>query len=323
MQLGDIYDFFVREGVKTDPRERSLIKAKLRKSRREFQKVEKTRKKFFDKESFANPFADTRILFGKPQTPIHTILVGIDIEPAELLLADRLRQAGEPIDLVLAHHPEGVALAGLDEVMDLQTEVLARLGIRSEIAKDLMERRIKEVGRRLHAGNHNRSVDAARLLNIPYLCCHTPADNHVTGYLATLMKRSRPKRLKDIIDLLSQEPEYQDAMRCKAGPRILIGKPADAPGRICVDMTGGTEGSKEIFGRLSQLGIGTLLGMHLSDEHFNKIKDEHIHVIMAGHIASDNLGMNLLLDKLEKKVDLKIIECSGFRRYRRYGTHSR
>jgi hypothetical protein len=29
------------------------------------------------------------------------------------------------------------------------------------------------------------------------------------------------------------------------------------------------------------------------------------------------LGMNLLLDKLERKSDIEVIECSGFRRVKR------
>ena len=82
-------------------------------------------------------------------------------------------------------------------------------------------------------------------------------------------------------------------------------------------MTGGTEGSKDIFQKLSQAGIGTILAMHLSEEHFRKVRAEHINVIIAGHIASDSLGLNLLLDKLEKRQKFSIIECSGFKRVKR------
>jgi hypothetical protein len=40
-------------------------------------------------------------------------------------------------------------------------------------------------------------------------------------------------------------------------------------------------------------------------------------VVIAGHISSDTLGLNLLLDEIEKEEKLKIINCSGFRRIRR------
>ena len=42
------------------------------------------------------------------------------------------------------------------------------------------------------------------------------------------------------------------------------------------------------------------------------------HAVVAGHISSDNLGVNLMLDGLEKKYgQLEFVECSGFRRFRR------
>ena len=180
-----------------------------------------------------------------------------------------------------------------------------------------MTKRIEEVSRRLHGANHTRTVDAAKLLDIPLMCCHTPADNHVAQYLQRLVDTKKPKTLQDIVDLLLKEPEFQDAAFNKAGPQILIGKAKDKAGKVLVDMTGGTEGSKEIFARLSQIGIKTQLSMHLSEAHYERIKSEHMHVVISGHMASDNLGMNLLLDKLERKGRLEIIECSGFRRVKR------
>ena len=317
MRLGEIYKFFIDQGIKTDLRKPAQIRKKLQETKKAFRKLSKEEKKFFDKESFTSPFSDTRVLNGDLNLSVRRILVGIDIEVGEVLLADRLSQRGKKIDLIFAHHPEGKALAGLHDVMDLQADYLEELGLNRQVADRLMKNRIDEVGRRLHGANHTRAVDAARLFGIPLLCCHTPTDNHVTRYLQSLMARKKPKNLKEIISLLLEEPEYQDAAREKAGPRILIGSPLDKPGKIVVDMTGGTEGSKEIFGRLSQAGVGTLLCMHLSEEHFNKAKSEHLHVVCAGHMASDNLGINLLLDKLEKKDSFEIVECSGFRRARR------
>jgi len=317
LRLKKIYDFFIQQGILEDLRSRRKITEGLRTARRECRKLKSFEKKFFDKENLTNPYSDTRILCGDQDTQVRRILVGIDMEVGEILLADRLTEKGKKIDLILAHHPEGRALAGLKEVMNLQTDVLCDLGLDAKIAKDFMDKRIDEVTRRLHAANHSRAVDVARLLDVPFMCCHTPADNHVAGYLQKIMDTRKPKTLEDIIRILMKEPEYQQAMKDKVGPRILVGKPKDLAGKIFVDMTGGTEGSKDVFGRLSQLGVKTLIGMHLSEEHFNRIKSEHMNVIIAGHIASDNLGMNLLFDKLEKHGDFEFIECSGFRRVKR------
>ena len=43
-----------------------------------------------------------------------------------------------------------------------------------------------------------------------------------------------------------------------------------------------------------------------------------MNVIIAGHMASDTIGMNLLLDEIEKVEKFEaVIELSGFRRVRR------
>lgn len=317
MKLKDIYELFVREGMKADPRTKVQINQYFAEKKKEFRSANQKQRKFFDKDCLTNPYADTRILHGDPKREIRRILVGIDMESAEVVLADQLSCRGDEVDLILAHHPEGFALAGLYDVMHMQTAFLKNLGIKENIAKKLMQSRIDEVTRKLHSANHTRSVDAAKLLDIPMMCCHTPADNHVTTYLQNLMGRAKPKTLKHIVDLLMKEPEYIEATFTKVGPSILVGKGTDKAGRIYVDMTGGTEGSSRAFARMSQIGIDTLLGMHYSEIHYKSIRAEHINVVNAGHMASDNLGMNLLLDKLERKAKVEIIACSGFKRFKR------
>jgi len=317
LTLKEVYEIFIREGIKADLRKPKQIQGYLRDKKKEYHKLNSTSRKFFDKECLKNPYADMRILHGDPQQEVRRILIGIDIGVGELLMAEQLAQRGKGFDLVLAHHPRGIALAGLHDVMSLQTDLLVNLGIKESIANDLMRKRVNEVARSLHSANHNREVDAAKLLNISLMCCHTPADNHVAKYLQRLVDTKKPKNLKQIIDLLMREPEYKDSAAQKAGPEILIGKAKDSAGQIVVDMTGGTEGSTDIFARLSQVGVQTLLGMHYSQAHFKKIKAEHIRVVNAGHIASDNLGMNLILDRLVKKGRIEIVACSGFRRFKR------
>jgi putative NIF3 family GTP cyclohydrolase 1 type 2 len=149
------------------------------------------------------------------------------------------------------------------------------------------------------------------------MCIHTPADNHVADYLQKLFDSKRPKKLSHVTGLLKRIPEYADGLKKGSGPRILIGDPGKDAGKVFVDMTGGTEGPKRVYARLSQAGVGTVVGMHLSDEHFKYAKEEQISVVIAGHIASDTLGLNLLLDEIEKKGELDIIPCSGFVRIRR------
>ena len=56
--------------------------------------------------------------------------------------------------------------------------------------------------------------------------------------------------------------------------------------------------------------------MHMKEESREEAIKNHINVIVAGHISSDSLGMNLFLDKLAAK-NIKIIPCSGLTRVRR------
>ncbi|MFA6078395.1 MAG: NGG1p interacting factor NIF3 [Candidatus Omnitrophota bacterium] len=317
MRLIDIYNLAIKKGIDKDPRSAVVIQKAVSGKKKEYRKLKGVDKSSYDTERLRNPYADTRILFGDPSKDIKTIMVGIDMESNELLAADRLNERGAGVDLVMAHHPEGIAWSTLYDVMHMQADILEKFGIPVEVAEDQMKDRIGEVSRSLSPSNHFRSVDMARLLNMPFMCVHTPADNHVQDYLQRLFDRKKPKKLSEVMSILKAIPEYVDGLKKNAGPKILIGEPDKPAGKIFIDMTGGTEGSKRIFARLSQAGVGTIVAMHLGEEHYKNAKTEHINVVIAGHIASDNLGLNLLLDEIEKKEKFNIIPTSGFIRVRR------
>ena len=317
MKLQEFFRLAIQAGIDADPRGRAVVEQELREARRAYEELKPEDKVTFDQEKLENPYADSRILYGNPDRNVDTVLAGVDIETPELLLADRLSQKGTGIDLVVAHHPEGRAFANFYEVMKMQADILNRFGVPINVAEDQLSSRMKEVERSLMPANHARPVDAARLLDIPYLCLHTPADNMVASHLQALFERESPARLKDVVKLLKQIPEYQEAARNNAGPRILIGTDDQRTGKLFVDMTGGTSGSKDTLEKLSQSGVGTIVGMHMSEDHRKEAEKHHIHVVIAGHISSDTLGLNLLLDVIEKHGPLAIVECSGFKRIRR------
>ena len=307
MILRDIYESAVANGINADPRGKKTVIKTLEKKNKAYKDMKKDDKEFFDTESHTNPYADTRILHGKGDEDIKTVLIGIDMESTELLLADRLAAKGQKIDLVIAHHPEGKAYANFYEVMDMQADILNKFGVPINIAESLLEGRMKEVGRRLMPVNHTRASDTAKLLDIPFMCMHTPTDNMVVNYLQKLLDKKAPETLGDIIDILMEIPEYREASKNNAGPKMLLGSKERSAGKIFVDMTGGTEGAKDIFESLANAGVGTIVCMHLSDEHRKKAEKHHINVVVAGHISSDNVGINLMLVKIQKMGKLKVI----------------
>ena len=291
MQLSRIYDLVLKYGIECDPRrDKSAIKS----------------------------YADTAILYGSGEKQVHKILVGIDIETPELLLADKIRHR-DGLDLVISHHPEGIAYAGLYQVMRLQVDLLEHIGLERKAAEQFLEVRQREVERRISPANHMRSVDAARLLSLAFMCIHTPADNQVADFVLKFLQKAKPRCVGDIPGILLQIPEYKQAAERLAGPKLILGNPKRPAGSIFVDMTGGTEGSKEVFQKMHKAGVRTLVSMHLSEEHLSKVKDANLNVVIAGHIASDTLGLNLLLDKIEKEEKFDCVSCSGFQRIRRIG----
>lgn len=316
MKLSAIYELIVSKGITSDPRGVEEVDKYLTKVKSKYEEMKQDEQADFDLEQLTNPYSDTRILYGAGEREIKAVLAGIDIELGELMLAQHLNSKGQHIDLVLAHHPEGKALAALSDVMHLQEDILYRLGVPINIAEDIMASRIAEVKRGLMPLNHNRTVDAAKILDLPLMCAHTPADNLVTKYLENIFAERTPDTVGDIIKILKEIPEFKEAVKVNAGPMVFVGSKERRAGKIFVDMTGGTGGSDDAFSKLAQAGVGTIVGMHIGEKHRKEAEKAHLNVVIAGHMASDSLGMNLLLDELEQR-DIEVICCSGLIRYKR------
>jgi putative NIF3 family GTP cyclohydrolase 1 type 2 len=316
MKIKEIYELAIKKGIESDPRGKKDVMNLLKKENEKFKELSKEKKEEYDKENLKNPYSDTRVLYGELNKDVKTILAGIDLGVAEVLLADRLNEKGKKIELLLSHHPSGKALVKLHKVMDLQADIWHRFGVPINIAEGILTERIKEVQRTILPANYNQAVDAARILKIPYICIHTPADNLVTNFLQKFLNNKKPYLVSDVLKFLKQLPEYKDAAYFGAGPTVIQGNEDKRAGKILVDMTGGTSGPKEMIEKLSNAGVGTLVCMHVKEESRKEAKKHHINIIIAGHMASDSLGLNLFLDELEKK-EIEIISCSGLKRVKR------
>lgn len=316
MNVNEIYKLFIKLGMENDPRGWNKVQEILDRTKKEYEKLSEKEKERFDIEKLYNPYADTRILNGDLEKEVKRVLVGIDIDTSEILLAKELGRNGKDIDLVISHHPAGYAYANFYDVMHLQEDLLAKIGVPINYAEGILYPRILEVERKVMPANHNKAVDAARLLGIPFMCCHTPADNCVSTYLQKIFDTKSPYNLQEVLEILEEIPEYKEAGKRNNPPKILVGNPKNRAGKIFVDMTGGTEGPIEAISKLADIGVGTIVGMHMSEEHRKEAEKYHINVVIAGHMASDSLGMNILLDHLERN-GVEILNCSGFIRVSR------
>lgn len=316
MKLGDIYHLIVEMGIKADPRGEKKIKKVLEDSKKKLEKLEGKKKELADKDVTWNPYTDCRLLYGEPDREIKSLLAGIDITPGEIVLADRLGEKGSPIDMVLAHHPHGIGTSHLDFVMRLQPEHWAKVGVPIAQAESAMAKRLKDVHWATKARNHTQTIDAARLLDMPFMCSHTPADSLGYQYLAKYLMDKDPLTLGDLVDALLGIPEYQEAEKVGAGPEIFVGNPEGSVGEKFVFFTGGTSPGPESIPKLARAGVSTIITMHWTDELKKETEKEGIYVVIAGHDSSDSIGMNLILDELEKK-GVKPYACSGFFRHKR------
>jgi len=317
IKLGEIYDIAVHKGMVEDKRPLEDIEMFLEREQKAFDKLDESDKPFFDTEKLTNPYSDTRICLGDRDTEIRGLIVGIDMEVGEVLLADRLREKGSPIDLILAHHPEGPGFANLHEVMGMQADLWATEGVSIAAGDALMGPRAQEVRRKIMPANHYRAIQAAELLGFTAMSCHTPADNSVNSLVQRHLDDSAPSTLEEVVKVLREIPEYADAAKKGYGPTLVLGSDSNRAGKMVTDMTGGTEGPKDALDRLAQAGVGTLVGMHYSEEHRKHAEELNLNLVIAGHISSDTIGMNIILDEIEKAGDVEIICTSGMIRVKR------
>ena len=119
MKTQEIFDLAIQMGIESDFRGKEGVTKFLDRKKKKYEALSPEAKEEFDKEILINPYLDSRIYNIAEDKDIKKILVGIDIDTSELLLA---KQLGD-IDLVIGHHPIGKGLVGLPDIMELQADV--------------------------------------------------------------------------------------------------------------------------------------------------------------------------------------------------------
>lgn len=319
MKLTKLFHAAIQHGIDADPRGRKVIEKNLKKQKEKYEKLEGKEKEYFDEERLWNPFADSRIICGTGEEDVKTVMVGIDIETPEILLADRLRENGEKIDALMLHHPEGRALGDLEKVMPLQIDMLSLAGVPVNVSEGHLHPRMDRVARSVHAANLFATERAAELLGFAAFNTHTPTDNLVWKFIEKTICKREFDDLQEVINALLDIPEYKYYAKKGTPPIIANGGKSGRTGRIfATEFTGGTNGPEEFLEAQAHAGVGTVLSMHVTDKSLEKAKEKHVNMIQCSHMASDAIGMNLLLDLLcKEEKSLKTIDVAGFIRVKR------
>ncbi len=311
MTIQQIYKLAIEMGINADLRGKKAVEKYLERQDKIFEQLSPKKKLLFDRDRLTNPYMDSGIWVDNKK-PVKKVLAGIDIDTGEVLLSERLG-----CDTIITHHPIGKGLAALADVMHLQADVLALYGVPINVAEHLMKIRISEIDRAVHPSNHYQSIDAAKLLGINLMNVHTSADNMVASYIQKEISKKELEYVGEVMEVLSNIEEYKQSAKLGVPIKLFVGDEDDKAGKIALtELTGGTEGTKDIYRNLQMAGVGTIIGMHMTEKNREEAKKYHINVIICGDVPSDSIGMNLFLDELEKK-DIKVIPAGGLIRVKR------
>lgn len=249
---------------------------------------------------------DTEI--GCPGEDIKRVLAGIDMDTATLLAAK-----DQGYDCVAEHHGiMGKAVRIGDQMLKDQMMLMYRFGVPINVAQKAIEKRARQESQKMHSKNLNRQADFAKFIGMPYIGLHTPADligQAVVQEKMDQLNNSNPfATLQDVVDVLNQFPEVQNALQ---DPAIRVGEPGSYAGRICVLFAGVTGGGAGVYKTFFDYGVGTLVMMHMPEDDIKALQEHNKgNVIIAGHMASDSIGFNRVLDAWEE-AGLEVTRIGG------------
>lgn len=250
--------------------------------------------------------ADTGIIHEGEK--IQKVLMGVDMETPELMLAKELG-----FDAVVSHHPHtGSPDVNFAKVMDIQIDRMMHFGIPVNRAQKALRKKQSSVERGSHAGNYDRTASAAKLLDMPYMNIHLPADligeREIQTYLDNRFSDAPKAKLKDVVEALKELEIYKNAL---ASPVIRVGGDNDYAGRIAVLFAGGTNGGAEVYKAYFAAGVGTIIAMHCPEDVKTAVEEQNIgNVIVAGHMASDSIGLKKIAEKW-RSMGVEVITTAG------------
>lgn len=239
---------------------------------------------------------------------IKRVLAGIDMSDATLLAA---KQMG--YDCVAEHHGiMGKAMHIGDQMYKDQMMLMYKFGVPINVAQKAIETRAKEESQKMHSKNLNRQADFAKFLGMPYVGIHTPADligqKIVQDRMDELTKDNPFVTLQEVVDALNEFPEVRNALQ---DPLIRVGSPDSYAGKICVMFAGVTCSTAEVYKTFFDYGVGTLIMMHMPDDMVKAVREQNKgNLIIAGHMASDSIGFNRILDAWEE-AGLEVTRIGG------------
>ncbi|MFH1616688.1 MAG: hypothetical protein ABIG61_16590 [Planctomycetota bacterium] len=303
LTLKQIYEASIKVGAKYDWRGQEALDEIIAQAKRDADKPG------FDKDRLFNPFGDTRIAFGDPDTKVKSILVGMDIFPTEILLAGQMNQIGKQVDLVLSHHTTCVnrGIFYYDDILLRHKNALAEIGVPKGKYDEAVEHWTATVRREWKMD----TINTARNLDMPLFVVHTPCDVIHVKRTRDIFAQMKNAYLAEIVDELDRLKEIQLHPYEKI---ILYGDPKTKQGKVYNPVAGGWRPLINLFQLACEAGINTAVLVSPTEEYITMAQKYGVNIIEVPTVSQCNYGINIMIDELQKLAPLKIYEAQSFHR---------
>lgn len=232
-----------------------------------------------------------------PGEEIESALVGIDVESPEIQLADR-----EGYDLALAHHPVGES-ARLDfsDVLSRQIEFMTA----HDVPESEAERAVSDLRERVelgaHSSNYRHDPSVAELLDQPYMNVHLAPDEIGRRRFVEIAEAlGADATVGEFVTELGEIPELREA---ETDVAVRVGSEENDLGEVAIHHAAGTNGGADVARAYFENGVDTVLYIHVDAGDARELREEFDDktLVVTGHIASDAIGLNVLIDALEER----------------------
>ena len=245
-----------------------------------------------------------------PGKEIGRVLIGIDIDGSEVILAHNLGY-----DLAISHHPMGdEALLDFHHVLERHVEQMVAAGVPERLAKNVISDTIRS--RRIldSIRNYDRASSIARLLDMPYMNIHTPLDEIGRRRMSEAASQlDKQDTVNDLIILF--QDHFAEFRNAKTKIEVMVGRQENHLGRTVISHAAGTNGGYPVAKAYFDHGVDTVVYIHCRpDSDLKRLQQEYQgtmkNLIVTGHIASDSLGINPFINRLEE-CGLEVTPISG------------
>jgi hypothetical protein len=255
-----------------------------------------------------------------PGENIKKFIFAMDVNVGLLHMA---KQMG--YDAVVGHHPCGVLLHR-GEVYRRHIDLLEihsiprkkSMEILSESIDNFVRRTENERFRMFHHECPNQTVlevDAARMLNLPFMNIHNAFDEAGRKILQLKIDEAASKdphwKLKDLLALIENLPEARYAKNVYGiSPRLFIGDPEAEASRVVFVHGALAAPHPAIIKFYWQNGFKTVVVLHGTFETLEALRMENQgNLILTGHFLGDSIGMTPFIRAM-RELGLEVA-CMG------------